>query len=76
MLKGAEFGSLPADPGNVRCDAAVSMAEHLLSSLEIHSFLPQHGCQAMSEAVPADSLLDANPIERRPNMTFENHIRR
>jgi len=30
----------------------------------------------MTEAVPADSLCDSHQFERRPNVTFENHVRR
>jgi hypothetical protein len=56
-------------------DPAVCVPEEFLRSLDINTVLAKHGCQAMTEAVPTDSLRHSDLFQHRPNMTPESHVR-
>jgi hypothetical protein len=48
--------------------------QQLLSCFEVNTLLPKHDGEPMAEGVKADPLRDSNLLQRRPDMTPEDHI--
>src|SRR5579871_999508 len=51
------------------------MPKQFLSSLDVDAVLTKKGCQAVSERMPPDLFLYPEPLQRRPYIPVQNHLR-